>query len=152
MKRLFIGVACAALLVPSLASGSSASSVTGHAKGEPQFRITFRIAIRKGKPRKVTNLRFRNAFAECDSGPTPGVEFEVGKPGLGPYRVNNRRKFGKTFPVLWSKRGTPNGNVTVKGRFNRRITKARGTLRATGSPTGYTGCDTGRIPWVAKIR
>jgi hypothetical protein len=161
MKRLFVGVACAALLVPSLAGGSpatSVSSVTGHAKGEPQFQITFRIAIRKGKPRKVTHLKFRNAIAPCATGPTESVTFKVGTPGLGPYRVNNRRKFGRKFSVEWgagkmAKRGTANGNVTVRGRFNRRVTKARGMLRAKGSPPpSYTGCDTGRIRWVARIR
>jgi hypothetical protein len=153
MKRLFVvGVACAALLVPSLASGSSATSVAGHAKRGPAFAIFFDVITKNGKPKKVKNLTFENAFAECEAGGS--VFFEFPDPGLGPYKVNDKRKFGKKFPVSWEaktmKRGS-NGSVTVKGEFNRKATKVTGTLRAKGSPAGHTGCDTGKIKWVAVL-
>lgn len=158
MKRLFVGVACAALLVPSLASGSSATSVTsaaGHAKRGDEFAIQFTVILRRGKPRKIKKLTFQNALAQCETG--GNVDFEFPPPGLGPYKVNKRRRFGRKFPVVWAtdtmaRRGTANGSVAVKGRFNRRVSRVRGTLRAKGSPEGSTGCDTGRIRWVARIR
>jgi hypothetical protein len=146
MKRLFVvGVACAALVLPALAGGSTAGSVSGHAKGGDAFGISFTLVKRDGKPRKITNLAFENAFATCEvNGP---VEFNGN--GFGPYKINRHRKFGGKTNVVWSKKGN-NGSVTVKGEVNRKGTKITGTLRAQGDVNTNTGCDTGKIEWVAK--
>jgi hypothetical protein len=146
MKRLlFVGAACAALLVPSLASGSPASSVSGHAKRGGEFGISFTLIKKDGKPKKITNLAFENAVGDCESGGSVGFSGF----GFGPYRINRHRKFGDTTNVVWSKRGN-NGSVAVKGEVNRRGTKITGTLRARGDTSAASGCDTGKIAWIAK--
>jgi hypothetical protein len=148
MKRLFVvGVACAALLVPSVASGSSMGSGSVQAKRGFDMGFTFTTNA-KGKPKKVKNFFFTEIPANCEvNGP---VAFEAS--GLGPYDVNRKRKFGGKTNVNWgpTKRGNP-GTITVKGQFNRKVTKAEGTIRATGDVGDNTGCDTGKAAWVAHL-
>jgi hypothetical protein len=148
MKRLFVvGVACAALLAPSLASGSVMGSGSVSAKGGFDMGFDFTVNSR-GKPKKVKDFFFTEIQADCEvNGP---VGFEAS--GLGPYDVNRKRKFGDKINVNWkpTKRGNP-GTITVKGQYNRRITKAEGIIRATGDLGDNTGCDTGKAEWVAGL-
>jgi hypothetical protein len=145
MKRLiFVSVVCAALLAPSLASGSPSEAASPQAK-RGGFFVKFSFTRQK-----VTHFKFGEADANCAAGGP--VTFNFGKPGLGPMRIKNR-EFAKTFPVQWStnKRGGPNGSVRITGKFKNRFTKAVGTLRARGTFGGNTDCDTGQVDWIAQL-
>lgn len=51
------------------------------------------------------------------------------------------------FKGRFNRAGT---KTVVKGKYNGKLTKVKGTLRVTGLYAGYTKCDSGKLKWVTN--
>ena len=142
MKRVL--VVCAALLV-ALALATTAFSVTRHFSGSSEGlggAVTFATKFKNGKTKHIkTPIEFDTLPISCDQGNTfLDYRKEV------PIKVNKRtRQFSYK-----TRAGEPN-RTTIKGKFNKKGKRVRGTIRSRGTFGGgsATGCDTGTLDWTA---
>jgi len=135
LVAMIVIVATAALAAAPL-TGAGASPA---GKRLLAFGLSFDGIYKHGKPVKVRNFVYSNLALQCNEGQTtysPSAKFK-------PMDVNRKRRFKGTLKVdgMTSK---------VVGRYKRNLSKIAGTLKATGSFEGKTGCTSGEVRWVAE--
>src|SRR6476659_3239812 len=139
MKRRFpflaILVLIAALAATAIASAETAGSSAAH-RG---FDLGFDGKYRHGRPVKVKNFTFSGIDVKCDSGDTTASN--SGNP-LPAMKVK-QRKFGGTFKDQGMK-------TAVTGKYNKALSKVKGTLQVTGKVGGLKRCDSGVVKWVTN--
>ena len=130
---LLAACAAAALLVAApLAGARTETKLTA-------FSLSFDGVYKHGKPVKVKNFMYSSIPLDCTEGGTtysPSAKFK-------PMKVNRKLKFKGTLKV---------DGITSKvvGKYKRNLSKITGTLKATGSFDMFTGCNSGRVRWVAE--
>ncbi|GEM_PF-7047833 len=135
-------------LVPSPASaGAVRHKLTGHV--QPSGDISM-IALRKANGKRfIKNPIWEAVPITCDS-PT-GDQTTSGDATGTVFRVKRDRTFTASLS---------NGQgafAVIKGKLNRRLTRASGTIRIHGSvpldsSTTGTACDTGQLSWSAHAQ
>ena len=137
MKRC---VSYFSLLVLLLAlAGTASVSATGseRATHERGFDLGFDGKYRHGKPVKVKNFTFSAFTVDCDEGSKTDASATL------PAMKVKRRAFGDTFKDQGMK-------TAVTGKYNKALTKVKGTLRVRGKVNGLKGCDSGVVEWVTN--
>jgi hypothetical protein len=147
MKRLFLAcIACGALLVPSLASGSSAGAVSSNARGDgykPSFGFTHREGP-NGNLRKVFDVFWGDAALGCEIGGPVFVSGGEPGDGYGPIRVRDGR-FGKQFELTDSP--DEEGTVGIHGRYWKESGRLKISLRIRGDFGAHEDCDSRRLTY-----
>lgn len=142
MKRIItLATAVAIAAIPATANAAGTSDAAGKAlaRGGQDLSITFVIKTLDGKPVEIDKFKFSNLTATCDGGATM---IDV-KGSIGTMKVNDKGKFDGN-----AKKG--GGKVHVEGDSNSKGTKVKGTIRAKGMLGNASGCDSGKVKWVAK--
>lgn len=132
MKRSFV---VAVLILTALFSASALASGSSSVKGG--FLLGFDAKYSHGKPKKVKNFHYSSLPLKCSQG-NPSAS---GGP-LPSMRVK-RRKFHGTFRDHGTK-------TEVHGRYNKALSKVKGTLQVSGKYAGFKGCDSGKVKWVTN--
>jgi hypothetical protein len=140
MKRALAIAALTAVAAGTGVSGVSAetSAKAGDAasRGGSDLKITFNLRLENGKPVQVRKFRFSHLTTTCDVG---NVDVK-GK--FGRMNVNDAGKFDGKLQKNGAK-------VVVEGDSNSEGTKVKGTLLAKGDFNTSTGCDSGKVKWIA---
>ena len=138
MKRIVIFTVGAVLLFAGTAFASTrVFSGSVHGGGT----IAFSTVFKHGKTKSVANINFKHVVITCeDGGHTVSGSIST------PHAVNQQRKVSFTKVFL---SGT---KAKLTATFNKKGTKASGTLRNFGDFGGTVGnCDTGTVHWNAHI-
>jgi hypothetical protein len=120
------------VLIFSLASVAEAAA--------PSADVSFDGTYKDGRPVEVTSFTYYSVSLACKEG--PATASNSGSP-LPAMKVNGKGKFKGKF-------NSGGAKTAVTGRYNRKLTKVRGTLKIKGSYGGYTGCDSGKLKWVTN--
>ena len=122
----------AAIALPATATGGESNE---RARGS-QFTISYTLLTVDGDPQELRRFRFAGVKAPCESGGSATVS---GRLGTIPVRPNNR------FGAILLRNGK---RVRVAGEV--KPSKVVGTIRVSGDFGERTGCDSGRLRWVAS--
>lgn len=124
------------VLIAVAAFAATAGAESSHSKGG--FSLGFDGKYRHHKPVKVKNFQFSSLPIKCDQG-----DSSASSNGSLPSMKVKHLKFHGTF----RDHGT---RTEVHGRYNKQLTKVKGTLRLSGKYSGLTGCDSGAVKWVTN--
>ena len=150
MRRLIVVMVCAAM-VAGAAQAATADVAPGRYEGrtdQGQF-LTFRVTDDR---RYAIQVAVGSVVVFCPDESQPAVPIRKTSRSRR-FRIDSKGR----FTVRPASR-TPAGDYVVRGRIKGR--RATGTVRmkarvdANGEPssTGETACDSGTVPWSAKLK
>jgi hypothetical protein len=116
--------------------GILAPAASSHRAIEPA--VSFGASYIHGQPVKVRHFVYSNVAVSCNEGAATANNFTHPLPAM---KIDHR-----TFEGSIDHRGR---QVELTGRYNKQLTKIKGTLRVQGNVAGLTGCDSGRLRWKA---
>ena len=137
MKRYISYFSLLALLVALAGTATVSASGSERAAHQRGFDLGFDGKYRHGKPVKVKNFTFSAFTVDCADGNKTDASDTL------PAMKVKRRKFHGTFKDHGMK-------TIVHGKYNKALTKVKGTLQVKGKVNGLQGCDSGAVDWVTN--